>query len=76
MASTFERIAQLKQQYTDRKVRVVDHRPELQRFAGQVGQIKTINMNGSALVVFEQFVNDLGWHDIPLKHLEIIDQQK
>jgi hypothetical protein len=65
-------IEKLQQQYTDQYVMVDAARPELARFAGIPGQIKTINMNGRALVQFDWA--DLGWHDIALDWLKIIDK--
>jgi len=58
-------IEKLQQQYTDQYVMVDAARPELARFAGIPGQIKTINMNGRALVQFDWA--DLDW-------LKIIDK--
>jgi hypothetical protein len=43
----------LKKQYTDQYVAVDAAQPELARFRGQVGRVKTINMNGRALVEFD-----------------------
>ena len=45
----------------DRPVRQVKpERPELQRFAGIVGRVVTVNYNGKALIDFQ----DGGWYDI------------
>jgi hypothetical protein len=49
----FERIEKLKEQYTDQYVAVDASRPELARFKGVVGQVKTVNCNGRALVEFD-----------------------
>lgn len=76
MPLSLDYIEQLKEQYTDRKVTVVEDRPELKRFAGRVGVIKTINMNGSALVEFKDYVGDQGWHDIPLRHLKLLPAEE
>jgi hypothetical protein len=49
----------LKREWTDQYVMVTD-RPELQRFAGIVGRVVTVNWNHKALVDFQ----DGGWYDI------------
>jgi hypothetical protein len=51
---------QLKREWTDQYVTVKPERPELQRFAGIVGRVITINWNGKALIDFQ----DGGWYDI------------
>ena len=50
----------LKEEWTDQYVMVTDSRPELQRFAGIVGRVVTVNFNGKAVVDFQ----DGGWYDI------------
>jgi hypothetical protein len=67
-----DEIEKLQQQYTDQYVVVDAARPELARFAGMPGQIKTVNMNGRALVQFDGA--DVGWHDIALDALKITDK--
>lgn len=69
----FDQIEKLKHDFTDKLVKVDDHRPELARFRGQTGTIKTINMSGRALVQFEAN-NNIGWYDIELDYLQVIDQ--
>jgi hypothetical protein len=69
----FDYIEKLKQQYTDRYVAVDDSRPELRRFAGLTGTVKTVNMNGRALVQFDGH-NNVGWYDIDIDFLRVIDQ--
>src|SRR5690348_6323711 len=69
----FQQIEQLKQQYTDKYVIVDGTRPELARFKGQTGRIRTVNMNGRALVEFDAHSN-IGWYDIALDFLKVIDQ--
>ena len=73
MQLTFEQIDQLKRQYTDKLVAVDNDRPELQRFSGITGKVKTVNMSGRALVEFEAN-NNIGWYDIDLDFLRVIDQ--
>jgi hypothetical protein len=64
-------IEQLKQDFTDKYVVVDAARPELKRFEGHVGQIKTVNMNGRALVQFDAW-NNIGWYDIGLDYLKVV----
>src|SRR6185295_11625301 len=66
-----DRIEQLKQEFTDKYVVVHDSIPELGRFEGHVGQVKTVNMNGRALVEFEAW-NNIGWYDIELDYLKVV----
>lgn len=69
----FEQIEQLKQQYTDKYVVVDESRPELRRFKGQTGVVKTVNMSGRALVEFDANLN-IGWYDIELDYLNVVDK--
>ena len=50
----------LKTEWTDQFVQVRPERPELQRFAGIVGRVVTVNYNGKAVIDFQ----DGGWYDI------------
>ena len=68
----FEQIEKLKRQYTDKYVVVDESRPELRRFKGLTGTVKTVNMSGRALVQFDGNAN-IGWYDIDLGSLKIID---
>lgn len=63
-----------KRKYTDQSVRVASPRPELARFAHLVGRVKTVNMNGKALVEFAPNPNNNGWYDIALDELEIVTE--
>ena len=67
----FEAIEKLKQEYTDKYVVADASIPELARFQGQVGQVKTVNMNGRALVEFDCWSN-IGWYDIELDYLKVV----
>jgi hypothetical protein len=69
----FDKIEELKRKYTDKYVVVDETRPELKRFGGMTGTIKTVNMNGCALVEFDAN-NNIGWFDIQLDFLKVIDQ--
>src|SRR5690349_24537406 len=67
----FEHIEKLKKQYTDKYVVVDESRPELQRFHGQTGNVKTVNMSGRALVEFDGY-NNIGWYDIDPSFLRVV----
>lgn len=66
-------IEKLKREYTDRFVVVHEELPELRRFAGYTGRVKTVNMSGRALVEFDMLENT-GWFDIDVDFLKIIDK--
>ncbi len=63
---------ELKQQLTDKYVVVHEGVPELRRFVGLTGQVKTVNMNGRALVQFDNPV-DISWYDIDPGFLTVVD---
>ena len=69
----FEQIERLKQEYTDKYVVIASDRPELQRFQGLTGIVKTVNMNGRALVQFDAREN-IGWYDIELDFLKVVEE--
>ena len=69
----FEHIEKLKQEYTDKFVVVDERRPELSRFQGLTGTVRSVNMSGRALVEFDGF-NNIGWYDIDVDFLKVIDQ--
>ena len=69
---SFETVERLKREYTDKWVTVETGTPELKRFVGLSGRIKTVNMNGRALVQFDNPV-DISWYDIDLSYLKVID---
>lgn len=56
----FDKVDELKRQWTDQFVTVNAARPELKRFAGIIGRVVTVNYNGKAVVDFQ----DGGWYDI------------
>jgi hypothetical protein len=64
---------QLKNELTDRFVVVAEGVPELRRFAGLTGRVKTINMNCRALVEFDGPV-DIGWYDIDPSFLTVVTE--
>jgi hypothetical protein len=64
----------LKTQYTDKYVKVDARLPELARFRDAVGQVKTVNMNGRALVEFLDYHLNTGWFDIDLSCLTVVDK--
>ena len=67
----FEHIEKLKREFTDKYVVVDATRPELSRFRNATGVIKTVNMNGRALVEFDQWDNT-GWYDIEFDFLKVV----
>jgi hypothetical protein len=67
----FEQIEKLKRELTDKYVVVDDQRPELARFSGHTGQVKTVNMSGRALVEFGAW-NNIGWYDIDVSYLTVV----
>ena len=68
----FNAIEKLKSDYTGKYVVVDDQTPELRRFKGMTGLVKTVNMSGRALVQFESR-NNVGWYDIELDFLKVVD---
>ncbi len=69
-----EQIDRVKQQYTDKYVVVDAQQPELARFGEYVGQVKTVNMSGRALVEFMDYHLNTGWIDIDLDYLKVVDK--
>ena len=69
-----EQIEKIKQEYTDKYVVVDANRPELARFRDHVGQVKTVNMSGRALVEFIDYHQNIGWFDIDLDYLKVVDK--
>jgi hypothetical protein len=67
-------IEQLKQQYTDKYVMVDANQPELARFREVVGRVKTVNMSGRALVEFSDYHTNIGWYDIDMSFLKVVDK--
>ncbi len=72
MPAQFEHAELLKKQYTDKFVVVKPGVAELRRFSGMTGVVKTVNMSGRALVLFDN-VEDIGWYDIDPAFLTVID---
>ena len=69
-----EDIERIKREYTDKYVVVDSERPELARFRDHVGQVKTVNMSGRALVEFIDYHLNIGWFDIDLDYLKVVDK--
>lgn len=67
-------IEDLKTKFTDQYVKVDPARPELARFRDVVGQVKTVNMSGRALVEFLDYHLNIGWFDIDLGALTVVDK--
>jgi hypothetical protein len=66
-----ENIEKLKREWSDKYVVVAGNRPELRRFEGYTGQVKTVNMSGRALVQFDAWSN-IGWYDIDPYYLQVV----
>ncbi len=66
------KIDELRRRFTDQYVVVDGNVAPLARFRGLVGQVKTVNMNGQALVQF-QGTADRAWYNIPLEHLTVVE---
>ena len=66
----FQRIEKLREEYADQYVVVDADMPELARYRGKVGRVKTVSANGRALV---EFGGDRGRHDIELDYLKVVD---
>ncbi len=72
MSARFEQAELLKKQYTDKFVVVKANVPELRRFTGLTGVVKTVNMSCRALVLFDGAA-DIGWYDIDPAFLTVVD---
>lgn len=70
----YETIERLQRELTDKYVVVTGDRPELARFEGCVGQVKTVNLSGRALVEFAGFLNNPAWFDIDPACLRVVDK--
>ena len=68
-----ERVEQLRAEYADQYVVVEGDSPQLARYRGRIGQVRTINLNGRALVEFE---SDRGRYDLELDYLKVVDKPK
>jgi hypothetical protein len=64
---------QLKKEWTDKYVVVTEGSPELKRFAGLTGTVRTVNMNCRALVEFDGAV-DISWYDIDPSYLKVVTE--
>ncbi len=62
----------LKSELTDKYVVVAEGVPELRRFVGLTGTVKTVNMSCRALVQFDGPV-DISWYDIDPAYLMVVD---
>src|SRR6476469_263318 len=69
-----DKIEQMKLNFTDKYVQVDATRPELARFRDVVGRVKTVNMNGRALVEFDEYHLNIGWYDIAPEFLKVVDK--
>lgn len=72
---SIEQAERLKREFTDKWVVVQSGVPELRRFEGLTGRVKTVNMNCRALVEFDNPV-DISWYDIDPSFLSVVDEPK
>jgi hypothetical protein len=68
---THDAYEQLKNEWTDQYVEADASRPELKRFEGRIGLVKTVNWNGKCLVDFA----DGAWYDIAPAFLKKVDAE-
>lgn len=73
-AMALDQIEKVQQEYTDKYVQVDGNRAELARFNDLVGQVKTVNMSGRALVEFIDYNLSTGWYDIDLDYLKVVEK--
>ena len=69
---SIQRAEQLKREWTDRYVTVLDGVPELRRFQGLIGQVKTVNMNCRLLIEFD-CPADISWYDVDPQFVTVVD---
>ena len=69
-----ERIEKLRQEYAGQTVMIDSDRPELARLKDVLGQVRTVNFNGRALVEFDGA--DRTWYDLELDYLKVIDKSQ
>lgn len=65
---------QLKREWTEKYVVVQNGIPELRRFDGLVGQVKTVNMNCRLLIEFDTPA-DISWYDIAPQYVKAVDKE-
>ena len=70
---SIEAAEKFKADLTDKFVVVQENVPELRRFAGLTGKVKTVNMSCRALVEFDGPA-DISWYDIDPAYLKVIDE--
>lgn len=66
-------IEKLRQQYTNRYVIIPGAQPKYRRFRGRIGQVKTITMQGQALVGWVDSA-DRAWYAMELDALELLEE--
>ncbi|MEO2013162.1 MAG: hypothetical protein ABGZ53_02205 [Fuerstiella sp.] len=69
---SIQRAEELKQEWTDRQVVIRSGIPELRRFDGLVGQVRTVNMNCRLLIEFAAPA-DISWYDIDPQFVTIVE---
>ncbi|MGB4709555.1 MAG: hypothetical protein WBH50_08220 [Fuerstiella sp.] len=66
---------ELKREWTDKHVMVQEGIPELRRFSGLLGQVKTVNMNCRLLIEFDTPA-DISWYDIDPLFAKVVDPEE
>ena len=72
---SIQRAEDLKREWTDRFVKVQGGVPELRRFEGLVGTVKTVNMNCRLLIEFDTPA-DISWYDIAPQFVLSVDPEE
>jgi hypothetical protein len=69
---SIQRAEELKREWTDRHVVIRRGVPELQRFDGLIGQVRTVNMNCRLLIEFDTPA-DISWYDIDPQFVTVVE---
>lgn len=70
--ATIDLNERLKKEWTDQYVEADTSRPELRRFAGNVGRVVTVNWSNFCIVDFQ----DGGWYDIAPAFLKKLNPEE
>ncbi len=69
---SIQRAEELKREWTDKHVIIRPGVPELKRFDGLVGRVRTVNMNCRLLIEFDTPA-DISWYDVDPLFVTIVD---
>ena len=70
---SIQRAEELKREWTDKYIVVRDRIPELRRFEGLTGHVKTANMNCRLLIQFDSPA-DISWYDIDPRFVNVVEE--